>query len=134
MSRESNLMRKALREHLQPQLTASGFSGGPVNYSRFRDDLQDVLSVQFWKYGGSFILEFGYRTRGPLMTTWGEAFQEDAVTIACLPLSARARLQNQSSLQDEDFAGFRFKDFGEHSNHYDSLAIKVAELLPQVDT
>lgn len=133
MSREGDLMRKALKRHVFPGLAALGFTGGPTHFRRLRSDTHDMLSVQYWKYGGSFILEFGRRERGPLHTTWGEVVAEDRLDVAYLAVQSRARLQERPEAAADTFAGFRFEGFGEDVARYDTLAARVSAMLPQVD-
>lgn len=133
MSRDGDRMRKALRRHLVPALDALGFCGGPSRFRRFREELQDLVSIQYWKYGGRFILEFGSRTRGPLHTSWGEVVAEDAVDVTYLPVGDRARLQDRRAPPDDLFGGFAFDGIGDDASGYDDLARHVAALLPQVD-
>ena len=133
MSREGDLMRKALRKHLFPALAAAGFVGKSIHFMRLRDDSQDLLSIQYWKYGGSFILEFGRRDRGPLLTAWGPVIPEESLEVAYLPVRDRARLQERDAPPDDTFAGFSFTGFGEDVAKYEQLALRVASDLPQVD-
>ena len=133
MSREGDLMRKAFRKHLLPALAAAGFVGKSIHFMRLRDDSQDLLSIQYWKYGGSFILEFGRRGRGPLQTAWGPVIPEDSLDVAYLPVQDRAQIQERDAPPDDTFAGFRFAGFGEDVAKYDGLALRVASYLPQME-
>jgi hypothetical protein len=133
MPREGDLMRKALRKHLIPALAAAGFDGRSTRFTRLRDDAQDLLSIQYWKYGGSFILEFGRRPRGPLQTAWGPVIPEEKLEIAYLPVCDRARLQARDAAPEDIFAGFRFADFGDDQDRYEGLALRVANCLPQIE-
>ena len=133
MSREGELLRRAFKRHLVPRLTSLGFAGKSSNFQRLTATAQDLLSIQYWKYGGSFILEFGRRERGPLLTAWGEIVPEEALDVAYLPISDRARLQERTEVSPEIFGGFRFDGFGEDVEKYDALALRVAAMLPQVD-
>ncbi|RKT37858.1 hypothetical protein BDD21_5368 [Thiocapsa rosea] len=126
-------MRKALLKHLLTALAAAGFVGKSIHFMQLRDDAQDLLSIQYWKYGGSFILEFSRRDRGPLHTAWGPVIPEESLEVAYLPVADRARLQERDAPPDDIFAGFSFADFGEDFAKYERLALRVAGYLPQVD-
>ena len=132
MSREGDLMRKAFRKHLVHALAATGFVGKSIHFMRLRDDAQDLLSIQYWKYSGSFILEFGRRGRGPLQTAWGPVIPEESLDVAYLPVGDRARLQERDAPPDT-FAGFSFAGFGEDLAKNERLALRVASYLPQVE-
>lgn len=77
MSREGDLMRKALKRALLPELKLLGFDGTSSSFQRKSDKALDLLSIQYWKYGGQFILEFARRERGDLHTSWGEVIPEE---------------------------------------------------------
>jgi hypothetical protein len=98
-----------------------------------RPDHQDLLAIQYHKYSGSFILEFGRRERGPLQTSWGPLVPEEKLDVMYLPPTQRARLQETDANAKDIFAGFSFQEFGEDSSKYEALARLVTELLPQVD-
>jgi hypothetical protein len=130
MSREDALMRKALKKVLFPELRNLGFSGNGWDFQRASGTL-DLLSVQFGKYGGEFILEAARRARGDFHASWGEVFPETGITVAHTPPSDRARLHDPSST--EGLRGFSFSAFGDDPAEYEALAKHVAELLPQLD-
>lgn len=133
MSREGDLMRKALKRHLVPALASLGFTGKSSKFQRLLPDRQDLLAIQYHKYGGSFILEFGRRERGPLHTSWGPVIPEEKLEVIYLPPTLRARLQETEAVAQDAFAGFTFQGYGEETSKYEALAKRVASLLPQVD-
>ena len=133
MSREGDLMRKAIRRHLVPALAGIGFSGKSSNFQRLLPHHQDLLAIQYHKYGGAFILEFGRRERGHLQTSWGPIVPEDKLEVMYLLPTQRGRLQEAESQAQDLFSGFSFQGFGEDLGKYEALARRVAALLPQVD-
>ena len=133
MSREGDLMRKALKRELLPQLKLLGFIGATSNFQRKSDKALDLLSIQYSKYGGQFILEFARRERGELQTSWGEIIPEEKVNVAHVIPTRRARLQRNDEMFEELFRGFKFEGFGENQARYDALANQVASFLPQVN-
>ncbi|QIK37498.1 hypothetical protein GWK36_05340 [Caldichromatium japonicum] len=133
MSREGDLMRKALRRHLLPALAHLGFVGKSSKFQRLLPDWQDLLAIQYFRYGGSFILEFGRRERGPLSTSWGPVVPEEKLDVVYISPGERGRLQETEAEARDLFAGFSFEGFGEDFSKYEALAMRVATLLPQVD-
>jgi hypothetical protein len=131
VSREGDLLRKALRKHLLPQLRELGFNGKTSTFQRANPDSLDLLSIQYWKYGGEFILEFARFERGELLTSWGEVVPEAKLDVAYVSPLDRARLVRGT--RPSGFGGFRFGKFGEDLGSYDQLALEVASLLPQVE-
>ena len=126
-------MRRELRKVVFPALQGMGFTGKGLFFQRPRGEILDLLDFQYWKYGGEFILEFARRQRGNLQTPWGELIPEATITAAHVPPLERARLEQRGPLAGEHFRGFAFAGFGEARDKYESLAVQVASLLPQMD-
>ncbi len=126
-------MRKALRKVLLPELRLNGFIGTTSDFQRRSAEHLDLLSIQYWKYGGQFILEFARGNRGALHTSWGEIVPEEKISVAHMNPLQRARLQRTIEESEELFRGFKFSDFGEDLSKYKVLASQVASLLPQVN-
>jgi hypothetical protein len=132
MSREGELMRAALRKRLVPALVSMGFTGKSSCFQR-RMGALDLIDIQYWKYGGEFILEFARAGRGDLKTSWGELVPEEKITVAHTSPLDRARLEQRGAMSGEHLRGFSFASFGEDREKYESLASEVASLLPQVE-
>ena len=133
MSRNGDLMRKALKRHLFPELARFGFVWKTSNFQRIDTNFQDLLSLQYWKYGGEFILEFARRERGPFSTNWGPVIAENELDVTYLSPTLRARLEQLGPTTGQYLRGFDFSSFGEDALKYDQLAKEVASLLPQVN-
>ena len=133
MSREGDLMRRALKRQLFPALKALGFAGGPSYFRRTETDSLDLLTIQYWKYGGEFILEFARRPRGPLKTSWGKVVEEDKLDVAYVHPVDRARLVENMEREGPNLHGFEYAGFGDNENKYLELATNVSQLLSQVD-
>ena len=133
MAISGDLMRKALKRHWLPELARLGFAGNTSTFQRLEPDAQDLLSLQYWKYGGEFILEFARRTRGPFATSWGTVVLEEKMEVAYLNPLDRARLQQIEPLAGEHLRGFTFSAFGDDYSKYEELAVQVAALMPAVD-
>lgn len=126
-------MRKALKRLLLPELNRLGFRGSTSKFQRTSSDWLDLLSIQYWKYGGQFILEFARCERGALHTSWGEVIPEEKLEVAYVGPSQRARLEQRGPTSGEGFRGFKFSGFGEDTARYEALAAEVTALLPQVE-
>ncbi len=133
MATSGDLMRRALRRHWLPSLTRLGFSGRTSTFHRLERDAQDLLSLQYWKYGGEFILEFARRPRGPFSTIWGTVVPEEKMEVSHLNPLDRARLQQIEPLAGEHLRGFAFHSFEDDYSKYENLAVQVVELMPAVD-
>jgi len=133
MSREGDLMRKALRQQLLPELKRLGFLGKTSTFQRKSNESLDLLYIQYSKYGGEFILEFARRERGVLHTRWGEVIPEEKIEVAHIDVLLRARLEQRGPTSGEILRGFQFSGFGEDFAKYQELAGEVVALLPQVE-
>lgn len=133
MSRNGDLMRKAMKRLLLPELARLGFVGKASTFQRLGEDFQDLLTIQYWKYGGEFILEFARRGRGPLTTSWQEVVPEARLDVAYVSPTDRGRLEQRGERAGQYLRGFDFSAFGEDTGKYEALASEVAALLPEVD-
>jgi Domain of unknown function (DUF4304) len=134
MPSPGDLMRKALKKLLLPRLSQIGFSGKGNEFQRKRGDQLDLLSLQWGKYGGEFVIEFASRPVGLLRTSWGEDIPEVNITTAHVHPLDRARLLPADESAGLQLHGFQFANFEDDLSKYESLAQDVASLLTQVDS
>ena len=122
------MMAISIKKVLLPEMRRLGFLGGGVaNFVRSNGDHRDFLSIQYWTYGGSFILEF---SRVP--TTWVDP-DSGEVPKRVFETDPLLRKRLIDTEQHKDFRGFSFKAFGSEQSRYDQLAASVVALLPQVE-
>lgn len=128
MKTPGQMMTIAIKSVLLPEIRWLGFGGGGVaNFVRSSDAHRDFLSIQYWMYGGSFILEFSRVPASWVDPDSGEAPKRVFETDPLL----RKRLIDTE--QRKDFRGFSFKALGSEQARYDQLAVSVVALLPQVE-
>src|SRR5262249_3816257 len=108
MASPGNLMRRALRRHLLPELRRLGFIGSSNTFQRLLPEAQDLLALQYWKYGGEFILEFARRERGVFETAWGEIVAEPEMDVAYVSPLQRARLEQRGPSAGPELQGFDY--------------------------
>ncbi|WP_313253980.1 DUF4304 domain-containing protein [Stenotrophomonas sp.] len=122
------LMAISIKKVLLPALRQLGFGGsGVTHFVRASDDHRDFLSIQYWTYGGSFILEF---SRVPTDWVDPESGEVPKRVFETDPLLRRRLIDTE---QHKDFRGFSFKAFGSEQSRYDQLAASVVALLPQIE-
>jgi len=126
-------MRRALKQRFVPKLDQLGFAGRANSFQRILPNAQDLLSLQHWKYGGEFILEFARRERGALVSSWGKTVSEEEIEVAYIDPRHRARLEQVGPSAGAHLQGFDFSSFGTEFSKYEALANQVAELLADVD-
>ena len=118
----------AIKSVLLPEIRRLGFGGsGVANFVRSSEAHRDFLSIQYWTYGGSFILEF---CRVPVTWVDPDSSEVPKRVFETDPLLRRRLIDTE---QHKDFRGFSFKAFGSEQGRYDQLADSVVALLPQVE-
>jgi Domain of unknown function (DUF4304) len=132
-------MLQRLQQRLVPALRELGFSGSLPHFARIRRDSLDLLSVQFDKWGGGFVVEIA-RVPPEGLPGWTEVPLEK-LTSYHLPLTARARLQQSRRPLTEGW--FRY-DHGRpqwkfwarqlsEDEQQDRAVLEVLRLLPQAE-
>ena len=126
MNRQS--MNAALRDRFVPALRKRGFKGSLPHFRRVGEDRIDLLTVQFDKYGGGFVIEIGRCPLQGVTTSWGKKIVPAKVTVHDLHHGDRRRLG--SPAPGEDGRWFRYD--GRRS--VKTAADAAASLLPEADT
>ena len=62
----------ALKETVVPFLRGKGFSGSFPHFRRFSNNGVDLLTFQFDKWGGGFLIEISKCSNSGFVTHWGE--------------------------------------------------------------
>jgi Domain of unknown function (DUF4304) len=85
-------MLTALRTHLLPQLGQRGFTGSLPHLRRVSATGIDLLTVQFNRQGGSFVVEIARCAPSGFTTYWGKYIEPGKVTAHDLHPNDRHRL------------------------------------------
>ena len=125
MNRES--MNAALRDRFVPSLRKRGFKGSLPHFRRVGEDRIDLLTVQFDKYGGGFVIEISRCPPEGVTTAWGKKIPAAKVTAHDLHPYARHRLG--SPAPGEEGRWFRF-DKGASA---ETVANAAASMLTEAD-
>ncbi|ACC71564.1 DUF4304 domain-containing protein [Paraburkholderia phymatum] len=105
MSRDE--MNRALKARFVPALRQLGFKGALPHFRRLRDDRVDLLTVQFDRHGGGFVVELSQCGAEGITTHWGKFISANTVTAHDLHPSQRHRLGSPGPNIDH---WFRFDD------------------------
>jgi hypothetical protein len=68
-----------------------------------------------------------------MLTSWGETFPEQRLTVAHVSPFDRARLLPDPAQPSSGLSGFQFAAFGDQAAPYEHLAMHIVGLLNQVD-
>jgi len=108
MNDERKAMNDALKELVAPKLRAVGFKGSLPQFRRVASGGLDVLTFQFDRYGGGFVIEVARCSQEGFVTTWGKEIPASKVTAWDLPSSWRHRIQPQVGGSTDSW--FRFEN------------------------
>lgn len=101
-------MEQALEQHIVPWLFEHGFTGELPHFRRKRQINVDLLTFQFDRYGGGFVIELGKAPLGDFITRSGEVIAEDKLT----PPFVDERVRIGPGEDDSDDPWFRY-DLGQ---------------------
>jgi hypothetical protein len=108
MSSLRTAMDQELKASVVPRLRATGFAGSLPHFRRAHQSGIDLLTFQFDRNGGGFVIEI---SRGPvegITTHWGKVIGPKQLTAWDMHPEERLRLQPQEGSGVEDW--FRFDD------------------------
>ncbi|MCI0146687.1 DUF4304 domain-containing protein [Paraburkholderia sediminicola] len=101
MSREE--MNSALKAHLVPALRQLGFKGSLPHFRRQRENRVDLLTIQFDRQGGGFVVEISWCGVEGITTHWGKLIPALKVTAHDIPPRQRHRLGTSEQSPDHWF-------------------------------
>src|SRR5690349_5240081 len=85
-------MDEALKQIVVPALRARGYTGSWPHLRRIRDQV-DLVTFQFDRYGGGFVIEAGRASKNGLTTPWGKFIPAEKLRAWDLPANDRPRLR-----------------------------------------
>jgi hypothetical protein len=100
----------ALKKLVVPGLRTLGFSGSFPHFRRLLDDRTDLLTFQFDRHGGGFVVELATWPPGEFAMPWGERVPPEKLTAHHIPPNSRLRLGAQA--KGDDY-WFRYDHAGE---------------------
>lgn len=101
MSVSRDNMVKALKRHVLPVLREKGFRGSFPHFRRDTEKQTDLLTFQFSRYGGRFVVEIAKCSLGDCTAPWGEVIPANKVTAH--HMNNRLRLGAKTERSDHWF-------------------------------
>lgn len=130
MSDARNKMIQALKNVVVPRLRELGFKGSFPHFRRRGPTLTDLLTFQFDRHGGGFVLELGQcETDFSIVWPTGERVPPDEITPFHLPLECRARLKERQG--SGTAAWFRYDNAAPAGNVFEQTARRVLPFLDE---
>jgi Domain of unknown function (DUF4304) len=93
MSEAQDQMKKAIKNVVVPRLRESAFVGSFPHFRRRQLSRIDLLTFQFDRHGGGFVIEISQSPLEGITTHWGKKISPEKVTAWDLPPNQRARLK-----------------------------------------
>ncbi|MFL9896396.1 DUF4304 domain-containing protein [Paraburkholderia sp. RL17-381-BIF-C] len=119
-----NEMDSALKARFVPALRQRGFKGSLPHFRRQRDGRVDLLTVQFDRHGGGFVVELSQCGVEGITTHWGKFISASTVTAHDLHPRRRHRL---GALGPNNDHWFRFDDGSSPMAVADTLCAHIDE-------
>ena len=130
MSDARSEMIRALKGVVVPLLRGRGFTGSFPHLRRFGNNRIDLLTFQFDRYGGGFVIELGRCDPGGFTTHWGKQIPANKVTPWDLATSCRARIHHRSGSGADIW--FRY-DGADTPEAFTAVAESVVPFLQQAE-
>jgi hypothetical protein len=121
---EREMMDNALKKAVVPFLREEGFKGSLPHFRRKNETNIDLITFQFNRWGGSFVIELATCPIEGVTTHWGEQIPPNKVTAH--DVNKRYRLGAKS--KDEDGKWFDFET-ARTEEDFEKLANNVVKLL-----
>lgn len=131
MSTEKDKMIKALKEIVIPELRDRNFKGSFPHFRKTENGKTNLLTFQFDRNGGGFIIELVNWNEPEFKTHWGKVIPVNKLTA--LDLTERQRIYpNSLTEQSGTDSWFRYdrKKLLSFGNKYDNLAKKAVDRIP----
>ncbi|MFJ5566192.1 DUF4304 domain-containing protein [Lysinibacillus xylanilyticus] len=123
-SNERKMMDNALKKVVIPFLRQQGFKGSLPHFRRMNEMNIDLITFQFSKWGGSFVVELAICPIQGVTMDWGEQIPPNKVTA--YDIDKRFRLGAKS--EDEDGIWFDFENAITEEG-FEKVALNVVNLL-----
>ena len=120
------MMNQALKKVMIPYLRQKGFKGSFPHFRRMTEINIELITFQFNKWGGSFVVELAASPIQGVTMTWGEQIPPNKVTAH--DINERYRLGAKSG----DGIWFDFEN-AENEQDYEKVASHVLDLLMITD-
>lgn len=123
-------MVRALKAVVVPLLREHGFTGSFPHFRRLHQLRIDLLTFQFDRHGGGFIIEIGRCGPQGFTTHWGKQIPPEKVRAWDLPAKQRARIQPRNGSGTDSW--FRFDDLA--ADDFTRTANSVVPFLTKAET
>jgi hypothetical protein len=133
MSKSRTKMIRALKEIVVPTLRERGFKGSFPHFRRPLDTRIDLLSFQFDKWGGGFLIEISNCEPSGITTYWGEKISPKKVRAIDNHPDRRYRIKPGEEGSRDNW--FRFDQYSifKSSGRFNQVATSVLPYLEEAE-
>ncbi|MGH2666743.1 DUF4304 domain-containing protein [Flavobacterium sp.] len=134
MSAERNQMINSLNKLFVPELRKLNFKGSFPHFRRTENDITNLITFQFDRDGGGFVIELANHKGKEYVASWGGITELKKLTAH--HLNQRKRIYPNSENEDNGKGSwFRYdkKSFFNFGNIYDRNAKKATERIPLME-
>ncbi len=124
-------MIKALKEIVVPRLREQGFKGSFPHFRRSSKEKIDLLTFQFDKWGGGFVIEISKCPPEGITTYFGDSIPPNKVTAWDMHPDKRHRLQPRRGSSTSDW--FRYDNPTRQEDVFESTAKQVLPFLLEAE-
>ncbi|MEC4168752.1 MULTISPECIES: DUF4304 domain-containing protein [unclassified Pseudomonas] len=115
----------ALKEHVVPVLRSMGFKGSFPHFRRNTGQQIDLLTFQFDKHGGGFVIEVAVSPTEGVTLHWGE--QIPAAKVVATHLHPNKRIRLGAAMEGDHW--FRYDNKGTRTTRFEDTAREVLPYL-----
>lgn len=133
MNEERKKMNDALKSIVVPYLREKGFKGSFPHFRRASDTKIDLLTFQFDKRGGGFVIEISKCPPDGIMTHWGEHIPPNKVRAWDMHPNIRLRLKPSPGGSTRDWFRYDTKPLLYPDNIYVKIARSVLLFLEEAE-
>lgn len=133
MSEEREKMINSLKKIVIPKLRDLNFKGSFPHFRRFENDKINLLTFQFDKNGGGFVIEIGNCDKNGFTTHYNEYIEPTKMTAHFLDAEDRIRIQKNMKTPNsstDDWFRYDKKPLFFFGNIYEKVSNEVLEKLP----
>ena len=134
MSLERDIMINSLNKIFVPELRKLKFKGSFPHFRKTENETTNLLTFQFDRNGGGFVIELANYKGKEFITHWNEIIKLNELTAH--DLSERKRIYPNSEVEDNgktDWFRYDKNSFLAFGNKFDKLAKKVVERIPKME-
>jgi len=129
MSKDHDRMIETLKEYVVPILRQRGFTGSFPHFRRQTETAVHLLTFQFDKWGGSFIVEIALCPPDGFTTHWGKHIPSNKVKAWDIMPANRLRLGTTDEQSDGKWFSYEKRGLLSFGDRFERAALEMLPLI-----